>query len=185
MKASISSPDSPPQLTVLGVSPLPLPGRSSRGCADLCFCLGVSPPYPPRQHGRSRRRNLLCCLQYGCRKGSLRIINTENALRWPPITVDTFWRKWGSVVSRRRSIGDGPFVSLTGRLQAKRPSSFTCTVTMLRSEIGRNDGWGCTVTSRTNLLSRCLVKMYSVRFLPRPLNVCMRNCVQGGTEKRI
>ena len=53
------SPDSPHQLTVLGVSPLPLSGYSSHGRrhADLCFCLGVSPPSPPRWSGRSGRRN--------------------------------------------------------------------------------------------------------------------------------
>ena len=69
LKARIFSPDSPHQLTVLGVSPLPLPGCLSRGRrhADLCFCLGVSSPSPPRQPGRSRRRNPFCCLQYGRR----------------------------------------------------------------------------------------------------------------------
>ena len=81
MNACIFSPDSPHQLTVLGVSPLPLSGCSSRSCrhGDLCFCLGVSLPSPPRQPGRSRRRNPFCCLQHGCRKGSLHIINTGAA----------------------------------------------------------------------------------------------------------
>ena len=90
--AGIFSADSPHQLLVLGISPLPLPGCSSRGHrhADLCFCLGVSPPTPPRQPGRSRRRNPFCCLQYGCRKGSLPIINTAAA-----------WRKRPEVVSDR------------------------------------------------------------------------------------
>ena len=90
--ARIFSPDSPYQLPLLGVSPLPLPGCSSRGRrhADLCFCLGVSPPSPPRQPGRSRRRNPFCYLQYGCRKGSLHIINTATA-----------WGKRPEVVSDR------------------------------------------------------------------------------------
>ena len=90
--ARIFSPDSPYQLPVLGVSPLPLPGCSSRGRrhADLCFCLGVSPPSPPWQPGRSRRRNPFCYLQYGCRKGSLHIINTAAA-----------WGKHPEVVSDR------------------------------------------------------------------------------------
>ena len=81
VKARIFSPDSLHHLNVLGVSPLPLPGCSSLGrrSADLCFCLGVSPPSPPRQPGRSRRRNPFCCLQYGCRKRSFRIINTTAA----------------------------------------------------------------------------------------------------------
>ena len=45
--ARIFSPDSPHHLTVLSVSPLPLPGCSSRGRrhANLCFCLG-SPLHP-------------------------------------------------------------------------------------------------------------------------------------------
>ena len=87
--ARIFSPDSPHQLLVLGISPLPLPGCSSRGHrhADLCFCLGVSPPTPPRQPGRSRRRDPFCCLQYGCRKGSLQIINTAAAWRKRPEVV--------------------------------------------------------------------------------------------------
>ena len=174
----IFSPDSSLQLTVLGVSHLPLPSCSSRGRrhADLFFCLGVSPPSPPRPPGRSRRRNLFCCLQYGCRKAvstsSTLLSLGGNALRWSPTTVATSSRKWGSFVSRRRSIGGGPFASLTGRLRAKRPSSFTYVVTILWSEIGRNDGWECTITSRTSFLSRCLVGMQSIRFLPRPLNVC-------------
>ena len=65
VNARIFSPDSSLQLTVLGVSPLPLPGCSSRGRrhADLCFCLGVSPPFLPWPPGRSRRRNPVCCLQ--------------------------------------------------------------------------------------------------------------------------
>ena len=90
VKARTFSPDSPHQLTVLGVSPMPLPGCSFRGrChAHLFFCLGVSPPSLPRQPGRSRRRNPFCCLQYGCRKGSLHIINTAAA-----------WRKRSEVVS--------------------------------------------------------------------------------------
>ena len=90
VKARIFSPDSPHQLTVPGVSPLPLPGRSSRSQrhADLCFGLGVSPPSPSRQPERSRRRNPFCCLQYGCRKGSLHIINTAAA-----------WKKCPEVVS--------------------------------------------------------------------------------------
>ena len=36
-----------------------------------------------------------------------------NALRWSPIAVATCWRNWGSVISLRRSIGGGPFASLT------------------------------------------------------------------------
>ena len=88
--ARIFSPDSPHKMSVLGVSPLPLPGCSSRGRrhADLCFYPGVSPPSSPRQPGRSRRRNPFCYLQYGCRKDSLHIINTAAA-----------WRKRAEVVS--------------------------------------------------------------------------------------
>ena len=86
VKARSFSPDSPHQLTVLDVSPLPLPGCSSCGRrhADLYFCLGVSPPSPTRKLGRSRRRNPFCCLQCGGRKGSLHIINTAAAWRKRP-----------------------------------------------------------------------------------------------------
>ena len=113
--ARIFSPDSPHQLPVLGVSPLPLPGCSSRSRrhADLCFCLGVSPPSPPRQPGRSRRRNPFCCLQYGCRKGSLHITNTASAWRKRPEVVSDRCRyllaqmevsRQSSPVDRRRSL---------------------------------------------------------------------------------
>ena len=115
MDARIFSPDSPHQLPVLGVSPLPLPGCSSRGCrhADFCLCLGVSPPSLPRQPGRSRRRNPFCCLQYGCRKGSLHIINTAAAWRKRPEVVSDRCRyllaqmgvsRQSSPVDRRRSL---------------------------------------------------------------------------------
>ena len=91
MDARIVLPGSPHRLPALGVSPLPLPGFSSRGRrhADFCFCLGVSHPSPPGQPGRSRRGNPFCCLQYGCRNGSLHI-NTAAA-----------WRKRPEVVSDR------------------------------------------------------------------------------------
>ena len=94
VKARIFSPCSPHQLTGLGVSPPPLPGCSSRGRrhGDFCFCLGVSPPSPPRQPGRSRWRNPYCCLQYGCRKGTLHIINTAAAWRKRPEVVSDHCR---------------------------------------------------------------------------------------------
>ena len=115
VNARIFSPDSPHQLPVLGVSPLPLPGCSSRGRrhADLCFCLGVSPLSPRRQPGRSRRRNPFCCLQYGCRKASLHIINTASARRKRPEVVFNHCRyflaqmgvrRQSSPVDRRRSL---------------------------------------------------------------------------------
>ena len=72
--------------------------------------------------------------------------------------MTTSWRKWGSFVSRCRSIGSDPFASFTGRLRAKRPSSFTCAVTMLWSEIGRNYGWITVTTSWRkwgSFVSRC------------------------------
>ena len=124
VNARISSPDSPHQLTVLGVSPLLRPGCSSRGRrhADLCFCLGVSPPSPSRRPGRSRRRNPFCCLQYGCRKGSPHIINTAAAWRKRPDVVSDHCRyflaqigviRQSSPVDRRRSfcLRDRPVAS--------------------------------------------------------------------------
>ena len=115
MKARIFSPDSFLQLTFLGVSPLPLPGCSSRGRrhTGLCFCLGISPPSPPRQPGRSRRRNPLCCLQYGCCKGSFHTINFAAAWGKHPKVVSNHCRyfltqmgvsRQSSPVDRRRSL---------------------------------------------------------------------------------
>ena len=101
--------DSCLQLTIQDVSPLPLPGYSSRGRrhADLCFCLGVSPLSPPRPPGRSRQRNPSCCLQYGSRKGSLHTTNIAAAwgkraegvsdhccnflVDWPPTVPSSFF----------------------------------------------------------------------------------------------
>ena len=94
INARVFSPDSSHQLSVLGFSLLQLPGGSSRGHrqADSCFCLDISPPLPPRQHGRSRRRNPFCCLPYGCRKGSLHIINTASAWNKRPEVVSDHCR---------------------------------------------------------------------------------------------
>ena len=81
MNARVFSPDSSHQLTILGVSHLPLPKCSSRDHRHtvLSFCLGICPPSLPQQHGRLQWPNSLCCLQYVCRKGSLPIINTAAA----------------------------------------------------------------------------------------------------------
>ena len=165
MNARIFLPDSSLQLTVLGLSRLPLPGCSSRGRrhADLCFCLGVSlHPRPGSLGARGgATRSTVCGMAVvkAVSTASTLLPLGGNALRWCPITVATSWREWGSFVSHRRSIGGGPLASLTGRLRAKRPSSFKCAVTVLWSEIGRDDGWGCTVTSRMIFLSCCLVRM--------------------------
>ena len=104
VNARIFSPDSSLQLTVLGVSPLSLPGCLSRGRrhADLCFCLGVSPPSQPRPPGRSWRRNPFCSLQCGCRKGSLHIINTAAAWgKCPEVVSDHCRGGLSSVVAGR------------------------------------------------------------------------------------
>ena len=72
-----------------------------------------------------------------------------------PTAVDTFGRSWGSVTRRLRSTG-GLAGALNRRFRAKWPRSLTGADTMLWSEMGRKEGWGCTVTFRTNLRSRCL-----------------------------
>ena len=55
----VCSPDSSLQLTILHVSLLPLPDCSSRGhhLIDLCICMSVSHPFPPRQPALSQRCN--------------------------------------------------------------------------------------------------------------------------------
>ena len=80
------------------------------------------------------------------------------ALRCLPTAVATSCRSWGSVTSRLRSTG-GLAETLNRRFRAKWPRSLTGTDTMLWYEMGRNEGWGCTVTFRPSLRSRCLVKM--------------------------
>ena len=61
--------------------------------------------------------------------------------------------------------------TLLGReLPARRPSNFTWTARALSSDMGKNDGWGCTAAPRTSSLSSCLVK--SMRFSPHLLNFC-------------
>ena len=93
------------------------------------------------------------------------------ALRCLPTAVATSCRSWGSATRRLRSTG-GLAETLSRRFRSKWPRSLTGADTMLWSEIGRKEGWGCTVTFRTSLRSRCLVRMQSMRFLPRPLKVC-------------
>ena len=79
--------DSLHQLTIVGVSALPLLGCSSRDHRqnDHIYCLGISPPSSSRQPGWP---NSFCCLQYGWRKGSIHIINTTAAWGKRP-EVDT------------------------------------------------------------------------------------------------
>ena len=80
------------------------------------------------------------------------------ALRCIPTAVATSCRSWGSVTKRLRSAG-GLAETLCRRFRAKWPRSLTDADTILWSEIGRKEGWGCTVTFRTSLRSRCLVRM--------------------------
>ena len=79
-------------------------------------------------------------------------------LRYLPTAVATSCRSWRSVTRRLRSNG-GLAESLVRRLQAKRPRNLTGTDTMPWFELGRKEGLGCTVTFRTSLRSRCLVRM--------------------------
>ena len=74
-----------------------------------------------------------------------------------PTTVVTSCRSWGSVIRCLRSTG-GLGEILNRRLRAK-PMSLTGADTMLWSEMGRKEGWGCLVTFRTILRSRCLIRM--------------------------
>ena len=135
--ARVFSPDSSHQLTIRGVSPLPLPGCSSRDHrhTDLSFCLGTS--FHPRPGNLGDRgdptRSAVCSMVVvnAVSTSSTLLPLGGNAPRWTPITVATSWRRWGSFFSRRRSIGGGPFAFLTGWLRPKRPSSFTCGVMIL------------------------------------------------------
>ena len=80
------------------------------------------------------------------------------ALRCLPTAVATSCRSLRSVTRRLWSTA-GLAETLSRRFRAKWPRSSTGADTMLWSEIGRKGGWGCTVTFRTNLRSRCLVRM--------------------------
>ena len=80
------------------------------------------------------------------------------ALRCLPTAVATSCRSWGSATRRLRSTG-GLAETLNRRLQAKWPRSLTGADTMLWSELGRKEGWVCTVIFRMSLRSRCLVRM--------------------------
>ena len=76
----VRTPNSSLQLTIPRRSLLLLPGFSSRvHChAEFCVFLGIIPPYPPGRlfASPSRWLNQLCCLQYGCCKGSLSTSST-------------------------------------------------------------------------------------------------------------
>ena len=115
VNAHVFSPDSSFQLAALRFSLLPLPGCSFRGHrhVGICFCLGVSRPSPPLQPARSWRHNPLCCLQYGCSKGNLHIINTAAAWGNHPEVVSNYCRyflaqmrviRQTAPVKRRRSL---------------------------------------------------------------------------------
>ena len=80
------------------------------------------------------------------------------ALRCLPTAVATSCRSWGSVTRRLRSTG-GSAETLNRRFRAKWPRSLTGADTMLWSGMGRRESWGCTVTFRTSLRSRCFVRM--------------------------
>ena len=72
--------------------------------------------------------------------------------------VATSCRSWGLVTRHLRSTG-GLAGAFNRRFRAKWPRSLTGADAMLWSEMGRKEGWGCTVTFRTSLRSRCLVRM--------------------------
>ena len=80
------------------------------------------------------------------------------ALSCFPTAVATSCRSWGSVTRRLRSAG-GLAGAFNPRLRAKWPRSLMGADTMLWSEMGRKEGWRCTVTFRTSLRSRCLVRI--------------------------
>ena len=91
------------------------------------------------------------------------------ALRCLPTAVATSCRSWGSVTRHLRSTG-GLAETLSRRFRAKWPRSFTGDDTMLWSEIGRKEGWGCTVTFGTSLRLRCLVRMLLLLLLFSHIN---------------
>ena len=156
-------PDGPLQLRISGVCFQALPRcvhRISRSL-QLSFRLGVSTPtlsWPPsflvRDHQFSRPHD-------GCGAdftSSALLSPSGFALRCLPTAVATSCRSRGSVTRRLRSTG-GLAETLSRRFRAKRPRSLTGADTRLWSEIGRKEGWGCTVTFRMSLRSRCLVRM--------------------------
>ena len=105
------------------------------------------------------------------------------ALRCLSTAVTTSCRSWGSVTRRLRSTG-GLAETLSRRFRAKWPRSLTGADTMLCSEIGSKEGWGCTVKFRTCLRSRCLVRMYLVvdAFFAPPVESMWYTALGGAKE---
>ena len=102
----IRSLDSSLLLTVFRVNVLPPPGFPSRGHhhVQLCFCLGVAPPSPPRHTAVLWRAiiSAVCSTAVATAASTLSPLLLPvggTALRWSPITIVTFWRRWRSFVS--------------------------------------------------------------------------------------
>ena len=157
-------PDGPPQLHIPCVYFQALPRcvhRISRSL-QLSFRTGVSTStsswsssFLGRDHQFSGRHD--GCSEYTSRSSTL-LSPGGFALRCLPIALATSCRSWGSVTRRLRPTGCLA-ETLNRRSRATWPRSLTGADTELWSEMGRKEDRGCTVTFRTSLRSRCLVRM--------------------------
>ena len=84
-------------------------------------------------------------------------------------------QSWGSVTRCLRSTG-GLAETLNQRFREKWPRSLTGADTMLWSEIGRKEGWGCAVTFRTSCDPAVSFRRFKV--LIRHSWVCKKTCSQ-------
>ena len=145
-------PDGPPQLCISDVCFQALPRcvhHISRSL-KLSFRLGFSTPassWPPSFLGRDHQ---FSGPYDGCGECGFYVIHIAVSRRVCPEVPSNccgyLLSKLGSVTRRLRSTG-GLAETLSRRLRAKWPRSLTGADTMLWSEIGRKEGWGCIPTS--------------------------------------
>ena len=156
--------DDPPHLRI--------PSVCFRGCHAACIALVVvyisasvwASPLQPRPgllrswNGITNSAARIMAAANAASTSSTLLSSGEFPLRCLPTAVATICRSWGSVTRRLWSTG-GLAETLNWRFRAKWPRSLTGADTMLWSEMERKEGWECTVTCRTSLRSRCLIRM--------------------------
>ena len=158
-------PDGLPQVRIPDVCFQALPRcvhRISRSL-QLSFRLGVSTPtssWPLLFLGRDHQ---LSCPHDGCGECGFYVVYIAVSRRvypeMPSNCCDHLLWKLG-INHQAPTVHWRPIAeTLSRRFRAKWPRSLTGADTMLWFKIGRKKGWGCTVTFRTSLRSRCLVRM--------------------------
>ena len=162
--------DGPPQLRIRGVHFQALSRcvhRISRSL-QLSFRLGVSTPTSPWSPSFLGWNHQFSGPHDGCGECGFHVVHTAVSRRVFPKVLSN---RCGHVLSelgishQTRTATGGLAVTLNRRFRAKWPMGLTGADTMLWSELGRKEGWGCTVTFRTTLRLRCLVRTWSICFL--------------------